>query len=320
MKQGSEQHLNYLLRNWEANSYPCPKCGKRQKWSDLAPLMMNSCPKCHDSFYMPRKLGDYFLFEPAGGGGMGTVYKAVSNRFPGLLLAVKLITRAAMTDPDAVRALLNECKISAKFQGSEFLAPCLATGCIENETFSVMQYLIGERLDKRIERCGKLPVNEVLAYLRHLLAAEQHIVNCGYLYRDMKPENVMISPEGYAILFDFGLCVPLEEAANPHDEYISGSPYYLPPERLLGEPENMSSEIYSLGMLVYHALTGHTLYDAKGLEELAHRHVTKLRISNQARMQEIPAEIANTLSWMIGQEPKDRPQSFHELLDALPRQ
>ncbi len=245
---------------------------------------------------------------------MGTVYKAVSNRFPGHLLALKLISRAATTDPDAIRALLNECKISALFHESEFLAPCLDTGCIENETFSVMKFLTGERLDKRIERCGKLPPEEVLAYLRHLLAAEQHIVNCGYLYRDMKPENVMVSPEGYAILFDFGLCIPLEEAANPHDEYVSGSPYYLPPERLLGEPENMSSEIYSLGMVVYHALTGHTLYDAKGLDDLAHRHVTKLRISNQARMQDIPQNIAPLLTWMIQQEPKDRPQSFQELL------
>ncbi len=301
------------------NWLECPFCHKTYPLDKLTALAMNKCAKCGEDFYAPRKIGDYFLVATCGEGGMGSVYEAVSRRFPHQKLAVKLLSRKARENPPNIRAILNEADVSSHFQDSEFIASSLDSGFIDDEFFIVMPLIDGEGLDKRILRLGKLAPAEVLAFTKHILAAEQHIYAKGYLFRDMKPENIIINKFGYAIMLDFGLCISLDKARNPDDEFISGSPYYIPPERLLGNPEDANSEIYSIGMVMYHALTGTTIYDADELEALAKRHVSTLRVKNASKMTGIPEEIAVLIEAMIRMDPAQRPQSFKEVYDEICR-
>ena len=317
VEPGSREQLKEFETAWKRRRFPCPSCGRRMPLEELEPLKINECHHCRENFFMPRKLGDYFLFEPCGGGGMGSVYKAVSRKFPGQLLAVKILARSECSNPTNIRALINEAEVSANFQDSEFIAACLDHGYLEGEYFTVMPCIVGERLDKRIERLGRLNREEALRVILHLLAAEQHIYSRGYLFRDMKPENVIINEYGYAVLLDFGLCIPLYQAQNPNEEFISGSPYYMPPERLLGNPEDAPSEIYSIGMVMYNALTGTTFYEADQLEELAQRHVAKMKISNVAKLRSLDKDIAAVLEPMIRQKPAERPQTFREVFDQI---
>lgn len=314
---GSASHLQDLETAWRVGSFPCPACTKETPIADLNPLQINECPYCKTTFFMPRKLGEYFLFEPSGGGGMGSVYKAVSKKFPGRVLAVKVLARKERNNPPNIRALLNEAEVSAHFNDSDYIAGCLDNGFIEDEFFTVMPFVSGERLDKRIDRLGKMPFREIVPMTLHILAAEQHIFSRGYLFRDMKPENIIINEFGYAVLLDFGLCITLDKARNPDDEIISGSPYYMPPERLLGKPEDAYSELYSIAMVVYHAFTGKTFYDADELEELAKMHVAKMRVSTAAKLAEFPQPMAAILEKMLRQAPEERPQSFREVFDEV---
>lgn len=306
-----------LAKAWEKGSLRCPKCRKSSPLETLNGLQLNDCPHCSTPFFVPQRIRDYFLYEPAGGGGMGSVYKAVSVKYPDRVLAVKVLARKERMNPPNIHAILNEALVSYAFKDSQFVAACLDSGFADDEYFTVMEYIDGERLDKRIERLGMMPETEVIPMAMHLLAAEQHIFRHGYLFRDMKPENVIINNCGYAVLLDFGLCIPLDAARNPMDEFISGSPYYMPPERLLGEPEDAYSEIYSLGMVMYHALTGHTLYDANELESLAKKHVAKMKVSNLAKMTNMSTGMAELLDRMIQQSPEERPQTFQEVFDGL---
>ena len=314
---GSVEQLEEFESAWKSGKFPCPACGRKMALDTLEPLKINGCTHCKENFFFPRKLGEYYLFEPCGGGGMGSVYKAVSRKFPGQLLAVKILARSECSNPTNIRALINEAEVSANFRDSEYIAACLDHGYLESEYFTVMPCIDGERLDKRIERLGRLDREEVLRITLHLLAAEQHIYSRGYLFRDMKPENVIINNYGYAVLLDFGLCIPLVEAQDPKDEFISGSPYYMPPERLLGNPEGAPSELYSIGMVMYNALTGTTFYEADQLEELAQRHVAKMKISNVAKMRTIDKDIAAILEPMLRQNPLERPQTFREVFDQV---
>ena len=313
------RHLGDLESCWKMKRWECPFCHKMYTFDELTPLSMNKCQKCGREFYVPRKIGDYFLVATCGEGGMGSVYEAVSRRFPHRKLAMKLLSRRARENPPNIRAILNEAEVSSHFRDSEFIASSLDSGFIDDEFFIVMPLVEGEGLDKRIERLGKLQPQEVLALTKHVLAAEQHIYAKGYLFRDMKPENIIVNKFGYAILLDFGLCIPLEKARCPDEEFISGSPYYIPPERLLGQPEDANSEIYSLGMVMYHALTGSTIYDADELEALARRHVATLRVKNASKMTGIPADIAQLLERMIRVSAQERPQTFKEVYDAICR-
>ena len=131
----------------------------------------------------------------------------------------------------------------------------------------------------------------------------------------MKPENVIINNCGYAVLLDFGLCIPLTPPAIRWMNLISGSPYYMPPERLLASRKMPTAK--SIGMVMYHALTGHTLYDANELESLAKKHVAKMKVSNLAKMTNMSTGMAELLDRMIQQSPEERPQTFREVFDGL---
>lgn len=296
---------------------PCQKCGFSIPMRKLQPLKMVECPKCKSISFVPLKVGRYWLFEPLGGGGMGSVYKALSVEMPDRFFAIKVLSRAEKTKPANIHALLNEARIGKIIGDHPCLVKCVDSGCEDGEYYAAMEMVQGERLDKRIDRLGRLPEAQALQIVLHVLAAEQHIYRCGFLYRDLKPENIIINEQGYAILFDYGLCLPREEALHPTDEFVSGSPYYLPPERLLGTGEDACSEIYSLGMVLYYALTGQTYFDANEVEALAKRHVSKVRLSISSKLKDFRPELVEVLSKMIKQEPSERYQSFREVAEAI---
>ena len=306
-----------LEQSWSEGMLPCPECGSMNSISDLTLLSFNPCSKCGKPFFAAKKVASFFLYEPIGGGGMGSVYKAVSTQFPNRPLAVKLLSRADADKPTNVKALLNEARISSLFKDSQFIAASLDAGFDNGEYYTAMDFIEGERLDKMIERLGHIPEKQLLRLVKHILAAEQHIYRLGYLFRDLKPENIIVTPAGYAILLDFGLCIPRTQALNASDEYVSGSPYYIPPERLLGQPEDARSEIYSLGMIMYFALTGKTYYNADEANALAKRHLSTLRLTNETKMQGISPDLAKVLVSMIAQTPDGRPNSFIDLYNTI---
>jgi serine/threonine-protein kinase PpkA len=145
-------------------------------------------------------------------------------------------------------------------------------------------------------------------------------VEKGYLYRDIKPENVLIGKNGLARLFDFGLCLSLEEAANPDDEVatFAGSPLFVPPERVVGDPEGEFSDIYTLGLLFFNILSGRTYYTADEMLELVKKHVTAIRISSTGfKLKHCTEHTVAVLDKMIQRDPEDRYQTFRELIPDI---
>jgi len=305
------------LELWEQGQIACPVCRKNLQRENIVSLQMMPCPHCEQMFFVPKKVDGYFLYEPCGSGGMGSVYKAVSENYPNQIMALKVLSRQAQQSAADIHALLNEARVSALFSNSDFIISCVDSGFADGEYFAAMPFTEGERLDKLLDRLGHLEEKNVLLMALHILAAEQHIDRLGYLYRDLKPENVILNQYGYTVLLDFGLCITREEAAYNEDEYISGSPYYIPPERLLGRGEDAASEIYSLGMVMYHALTGKTFFDANEVEALARRHVSGLRINSTAKMKGLRGSVGILLDAMVRQEPRERPQDFSYVADSV---
>ena len=308
-----------LLQAFSNGEIVCPACHKHAPRAGLEPCTTTKCPACGAEIFVPRLLGDYFLYALLGIGGMGAVYKAIQTSAPdNAPVAVKTLSPASNGNPADISALLNEARVAELFTDSEFIAGCLAHGCVGGEYYTVSPCIEGERLDRRIQRLETLPESDVLKLALHLLAAEQHIYRRGFLFRDMKPENVIINQYGYAILLDFGLCLPVEQVAQPSgSEYIAGSPYYIPPERLLGEAENAASEIYSIGMILYYALTGHNYFNADELDALVKRHVSGLRVSSAGKMAGIRQSLAILIDGMIRQENAERPQDFVSVADSI---
>lgn len=295
--------------------YECQNCNSIFGLTDFEPLQINKCPECGFSFFMPYLVKSYWLYKPLGGGGMGSVYKAVSAEDFKSEFAVKILPRKRKDDPALIEALLKEASVGATFGSHPHLSRIDDYGEYEGEYFCAMDFVLGQRMDQLIESPEIIDQKFVLLWTLQILSAEQRIYDCGYLYRDLKPQNIIIDNNGNAQLIDYGLCLEraLAEAGSQSDS-IEGSPLYMPPERITGEPEGMSSEIYSLGMVMFHALAKKTFYTATGAYELAKKHVMSLRLAGVSNR--LPAtthpHISEIIDVMIARLPEDRYESFKE--------
>ncbi len=310
--------LPELVQMLEDGVLPCKTCGEPVKIEHFDPLQMAKCPSCSDFHFMPLHVGHFWLTQPLGGGGMGSVYKACSVKMPDKWFAVKILAREHRNDPLHISALQNEGRIAAAVGRHPYLVTCIEHGYEDGEYYYAMEYIQGRRLDRKIQQEGTLPERQALNLALQILSAETHIFQHGFLYRDLKPENIIISSQGHAILLDYGLCGSLEQSRNPEpSDYVSGSPYYIPPERIWGTAEDAYSDIYSLGMVLYYALTSRTYYDADEVESLARRHIARVRLIAASKMRGLSPGLVEVLSKMIKQNSEERFQSFSSCAKAI---
>ena len=295
--------------------YECEFCSSIHSLINVVPLSIVKCSECGASNFIPYLIKNYWLYKPLGGGGMGSVYKAIYWDNPGWEFAVKVLPREKKDDPRLINALMSEAKIGKSFGEHPHLVAIADYGQYNDEYFAAMEFSPGKRLDQIIDMPETMNQKYVLLWVLQLLSAEQRIWDSGYLYRDMKPQNIMIDYSGNAVLYDYGLCIPNNDPTIFESDTVDGSPLYMPPERIVGMPENQSSEIYSLGMVLFHALTGKTYYTSTGAYELAKKHVTSLRISSVATRLPVSVNplIAPLLDKMVARIPAKRYQAYKEV-------
>lgn len=138
--------------------------------------------------------------------------------------------------------------------------------------YLVMQYVEGEELELRLQRTGPLSPRSALVVARSVAAALAAAHAAGVLHRDLKPANVMLQDDGEVTLIDFGIARGAGDGPVPHSEQggatVLGTPLYLAPEVLAGQPADEQSEIYAVGVMLYRMLTGRYPYEAETLEQL----------------------------------------------------
>jgi serine/threonine-protein kinase len=294
----------------------CENCDHNVLLKDNPSLSIAKCPVCSTSNFIPMLIKDYWLYEPLGGGGMGSVYHAFLRHDPSVEFAIKVLNREMKNDKFMIDSLLNEAKIGCKFGTHPHLAKVYEYGLWKEEYYAVYEFIDGIRLDRIIESPIKRTEKQIILWTLQMLSAEQHIFDCGYLFRDLKPQNIIIDRNGNVKMVDYGLTISVEEAVNGNkSDQIIGSPHYIPPERIEGGPESQCSEIYSLGMLMYHLISRKTYYSSADVRKLVEKHVTTLRIDNS--LGKLPAktnpEVARILIKMIKRDPSARYQTYKEL-------
>lgn len=293
----------------------CANCGMKMALATVPALGVGRCPQCASISFFPLRVGDFWLYEPLGGGGMGSVYHACHRRNEEAEFAVKILPRERKEDPNLIQSLLEEAAIGHRIGQHPHLMQVYEYGQKDGEHYAVFEYIDGVRLDQMIEAPGCRPLKQVLLWALQLLSAEQHMYERGYLFRDLKPQNVIIDQKGNVKLLDYGLAMSAEEALNHPGDQIKGSPFYIPPERIVGSGEGMCSEIYSLGMVLFHILAKRTYYSAEDVKKLIGKHVASLRVTDVST--KLPAktdpEIIAVLNRMIQREPRNRYQNYKEL-------
>lgn len=298
---------------------PCAHCGMEIDIASYEGLSIGRCPNCETPLFIPLLIKNYWLYEPLGGGGMGSVYRAMHCVNEDMDFAVKVLPRKRKGDRNLIEALINEAKICWELGEHQHLNKVVDFGLDGDEYFAVFEFIEGTRLDQIIDSPVKRPEKQIVLWGMQILSAEQHMYNKGYIFRDLKPQNIMIDKNGNAKLFDFGLAMSIDEALNNTATQIQGSPYYLPPERIVGTGESQYSEIYSLGMVLFHVLAKTTYYSADDIKTLVSKHVVSLRV-NQVKSKlpyKTNPKLVQVIEKMIARLPEKRYSTYKEAAGEL---
>lgn len=274
-------------------------------------------PMTNEIFPDKNALGERFEIErELGSGGSATVYLAHDRRL-GRKVAVKVIAPDLSTFVGADR-FAREIRLTARLVHPNIVA-LFDSGEVDGRLYYVMPFIEGDTLRVRLERDGRLPVDDALRLICDLAEALAYAHSQGVVHRDIKPENVFIC-NGRAMLADFGIArgATSEDAELTQPGLVIGTVAYMSPEQAVGEADiEGRSDLYSLGCMLFELLTGSVPFRGPNSMTVVAQHLTAdppvLRIDDSR----IGSPLAALIRQMLAKERTDRPANASALLDIL---
>jgi tetratricopeptide (TPR) repeat protein/predicted Ser/Thr protein kinase len=266
-----------------------------------------------------RYFGDYELLEEIARGGMGVVYRArqVSlNR----IVAVKMLLFGKFSSDEFLKRFQTEARAAASLQHPNIVA-IHEIGEHEGQQYFSMDYVPGKSLGELV-REGPLPPKRAATYLKTIAEAIRYAHQHGILHRDLKPSNVLIDEFDQPRITDFGLAKQLQndsELTKPG--HIMGSPSYMPPEQVSSHRRATGTytDVYSLGAVLYHLLTGRPPFAADTLERTLFQLLNKEPVAPRLLVPGLPPDLETICLKCLRKEPQRRYQSAQELAEDLGR-
>ena len=265
--------------------------------------------------------GLYTVQELIGTGGMANVYKAVvgpGGPVPeGTVVAVKVLRQELMHDPDLVRRFKNESKAISLLNHPN-IVKVYDVSVSENLQYIVMEYVDGMTLREYLnERGGKLTSRETVHFISQILKALDHAHHNGVVHRDIKPQNIMLLDNGQLRMMDFGIARISRAENQLTGGKAMGSVHYISPEQAKGDETDFTSDIYSVGVMMYEMLSGHLPFDADDVVEVAIKQISDKPQSLQELAPNVPHGLVEITERAMAKRPDNRYASAAEMLSAL---
>lgn len=263
----------------------------------------------------------YRIAESIGRGGAGQVFRAFDARHDRLVAIKVLLPRVALDTGNA--RFRREIRLAAGLQHPHIL-PVFDSGEAEGLFYYVMPLVEGETLRDRLERDGPLPLEEVRRIGAQAGEALAYAHRHGVVHRDVKPGNLLLG-EGGVLVADFGIAMALAQQDVDAEELTRtglavGSPSYMSPEQGFGdETVDGRSDIYSLGCVLYHALTGEPPFDGRNARAVLASHATDEPRPIRALRADVPAHLERVVMQALSKHPEDRQQDAESLAAAIAR-
>jgi serine/threonine-protein kinase len=235
----------------------------------------------------------YRLDAEIGAGGMSTVYRAFDTVLE-RPVAIKLMHREIARDSDQLERFRREARAVAQLNHPH-VVQVIDAGEDNEMPYIVLEYVEGETLKQRIKGAGRLTIVESIAYAIEIARALEAAHERGIVHRDIKPQNVLIDPEGSAKVTDFGIARTLHDEGLTADGRVLGTTDYVSPEQALGHPVTGQSDVYSLGIVLYEMLTGEVPFRGENQIAVAMKHVREELPDVQIRRPEISAALASVI-------------------------
>jgi len=271
----------------------------------------------------------YRLEVEIGRGGMGIVFGA-THQVTGRRFAIKWLLPQLSDTSDAHKRFIRESQVSGRVQHPN-LVEVFDIGTQDGAWYLVMEWLDGEPLSDRVERMGRLSVEEVCGLLLPAMHAVSAVHDVGIVHRDLKPSNLFICtrPSGTG-----GTSGPSNETVKVLDFGISkhtyatgmnvtrtgtvvGTPYYMSPEQIRGEQVDHRTDIYAFGVILYELLAGSVPFNANNFAELVVALMSATPKALSQLREDVPAELNAVVARAMTRDRAERYQTLPELIEAL---
>src|SRR5512143_2764799 len=243
----------------------------------------------------------YELLETLGKGGMAMVYRA-RDRMLERMVAVKVLREDYIKDPAFLDRFRQEAKAAANLSH-----PNIVTvhdfGLDRGQLFIVMEYVPGKDLKTLLRQRGRFSLEEAIPLMVQACAGIGYAHRAGLVHCDVKPHNMIVTPDGRLKVTDFGIARALSTIMpDERADVVWGSPQYFSPEQAAGEAPSPASDVYSLGVVLYEMLTGMPPFTAPTAEELARMHIEAEPIPISEYVPDVPLPLEEIVMKVLSKE------------------
>lgn len=303
----------------------CPQCGGEYETGDRfcpkdgTPLR----PKAGGDPLVGRVIADrYLILAPLGEGGMGRVYLAEHVKM-NRQCAVKVMNPSLIHDTESLQRFAREASSAARILHPN-VAAVFDYGEADKIVYLVMEFVDGESLSTILARDGALEPRRAIDIARQIADGLHAAHELGIVHRDLKPDNVIVArtKAGKEVpkVVDFGIAKALtdsQEDALTRSGLVIGTPEYMSPEQLLGDPVDARADIYSLGCILYQMLTGEPAFKADSREQMIRRRLHEAPPHVRDLIPELPRRLDTLITHMLARSPSDRLASAADARDTL---
>lgn len=265
-----------------------------------------------------QRIPGFQILEKLGSGAMATVFKAKQLSLD-RIVAIKVLPKRLSENPEYVSRFYKEGKAAAKLNHTN-IVQAIDVGESGGYHYFVMEYVKGKTVYDDLSKGLVYSEGEALDIIIQIGKALEHAHARGLIHRDVKPKNVMITEDGIAKLADMGLA---REAADEETAQIEagrayGTPYYISPEQIRGELDiGFRADIYSLGAMFYHMVTGRVPFEAPTPSAVMHKHLKEQLVPPDHINTSLSVGVAEVIEVMMAKNPEDRYGSVKLLLEDL---
>ena len=269
--------------------------------------------------WLGKQIGGFVVQERLARGGMSTVYRALQTSV-NRAVALKIIQLddASTEDNEFRRRFEQEANLVASLEHVHIL-PIIDYGLDGDAAFIAMRLLRGGTLADQLKD-GPLTLDKSADVFTQVARGLAYAHHHGVIHRDLKPSNIMFDDTGSAYLTDFGLAKLVESSANlTREGNIVGTPAYMSPEQLRGDPVDARSDIYSMGVILYHMVVGKPPFESSdsNMVTVIYGHLEKAPVPPRQHNPDVPVAVEQVILKALEKLPANRYQSIDDMANAL---